>query len=195
MNRRHKACRAPRLQPATPPPPSTYASLSASTSYFAPGSQPGYATLPPLPDRPTTRPPVQPSTRPPPCYRCLQPLRPSSTFRRTLLPTPHTIALWFVASRILFAGFSFPKLCPSLSLSLDPFLTLSRLYLSAEPSYSSFSLASATGLLSLPLHLSISLFDAAGSPPSIHVEFVEFFIRVDNTNVLGNDSIIRCTRC
>lgn len=115
----------------------------------------------PLPDRPTTRPTVHPSNRPPvhppviAASNLSGPLPPSDEpyFQRL---TPVLCDLWPLEfSSRASPSRNFASLAPSFSLRLSP----SKNHLP----FASFLLASPIGLLSRPLHLSISLFEAPGS--------------------------------
>lgn len=134
---------------------SASAAASASTSYFAPVPNP---VTPPYP---VTRPPDHPSNRPPvhppviAASNLSGPLPPSDEpyFQRL---TPVLCDLWPLEfSSRASPSRNFASLAPSFSLRLSP----SKNHLP----FASFLLASPIGLLSRPLHLSISLFEAPGS--------------------------------
>ena len=145
MNRRHKACRAPRLQPATPPPPPPL-----PMPLPPPLTSPPFPTRlrhpAPSPDHPSNRPPIHPSTP----LLSLPPTSPALFYLPTN-PTsnvPHHRSVICGLSNSL-RGLLLPETLP-LSFSPSPCTRL----------FSTLPLTSPIGLLSLPFHLSISLSEA-----------------------------------
>lgn len=171
MNRRHKACRAPRLQPATPPLPLPMP-LLLLLLLPPPLTSPPFSTRlrhpAPSPGHPAARPPDQPSTP----LLSLPPTSPA-LFHLPTNPTSnashHRSVICGLSNSL--RGLLLPETLPlpllfPLSFSLPPsFLSTSVTYsLRFPPSFSFVSHLPVVLLSSLLLHLSISLYEAPGSP-------------------------------
>lgn len=115
MNRRHKACRAPRLQPATPPPPPP-----PPLPMPLPSASTPLTSSPPFPTRlrhPTTRyPTTRPTVHPPviAASNLTQPLPPSDEpYFQRLTPPPRDLWPLEFSSRAPLRNFPSLSFLPS----------------------------------------------------------------------------------